>query len=480
MSYGIIRIAKVATGAIGGAQIHNERKSDHSNTNPDIDFSRSANNLQLPLEKGYLEQLPYHKRISEVLRMERKDTKTIRKDAVKMCEVLVTSDTPFFDALTSGQTKDFFDTAYAFLCDRYGRKNMIAATVHMDERTPHMHVDFVPVTKDGRLSAKDVVGFQKDLSRLHDDFFQQVGKRYGLERGQKATETGEKKYNLTVTEFKAQTAAAGMALEAARSPEPVKTREIPFTDSVAVPKGDWKRIQEENKAARIVLAGKTTMEKEKTELTNEKMIWVTQKASLEEDAKSVRSELLSLSSQKISLQKEVKNLSTNKVSLTAALTRQKTAWQQEQETLSVQQLGIGYNALLSSVNGLKSKSELLADQIRSQSSKIGENETFLDGQSKKVASNSLLLQAVRKETSEKATLLKGITQELAEQMDQYEMPVEKRMEENSWHKEHDQLRKFINQEVIPKTDLDFSGMFEAFQKRQKDLQQEERGHGRSR
>ena len=52
MSYGIIRIAKVATGAIGGAQIHNERKSDHSNTNPDIDFSRSENNRQTPSRKG--------------------------------------------------------------------------------------------------------------------------------------------------------------------------------------------------------------------------------------------------------------------------------------------------------------------------------------------------------------------------------------------------------------------------------------------
>jgi len=198
----------------------------------------------------------------------------------------------------------------------------------------------------------------------------------------------------------------------------------------------------------------------------------------DEDTKSVRSELLSLSSQKISLQKEVKDLSTDKIALKSALTRQKTAWQQEQETLSVQQLGIGYRELLSSVNGLKNKSELLADQIRSQSSEIGENENFLSGQSEKVASNSLLLQSAKKETSEKAAQLKGITQELAEQMDKYEMPIEKRMEETSWRKKHDELRKFINQEVIPKTDLDFSGMFEAFQKKQKDIQREERGRSR--
>jgi len=60
----------------------------------------------------------------------------------------------------------------------------------------------------------------------------------------------------------------------------------------------------------------------------------------------------------------------------------------------------------------------------------------------------------------------------------HETPIEKRMEENSWRKKHDELRKFINQEVIPKPDLDLSGMFEAFQKKQKDLQIEECGRSR--
>jgi len=141
-------------------------------------------------------------------------------------------------------------------------------------------------------------------------------------------------------------------------------------------------------------------------------------------------------------------------------------------------LGIDYRSLISSVNVLKNKSELLADQIRSQSSAIGESEKFLAEQSKKVAANSLHLQSLRKDTSERESQFKGITQQLAEQMDKYELPIEKRMEENSWRKKHEELLKFIKQEVIPKTDLDFSGMFEAFQKKEKDLQREDRGRSR--
>ena len=43
--------------------------------------------------------------------------------------------------------------------------------VHVDEKTPHMHLSFVPITSDGRLSAKEIVGNKKDLTRWQDDFW---------------------------------------------------------------------------------------------------------------------------------------------------------------------------------------------------------------------------------------------------------------------------------------------------------------------
>ncbi|MBT2158000.1 plasmid recombination protein [Clostridioides difficile] len=41
--------------------------------------------------------------------------------------------------------------------DRYGDKNIVSATVHFDETTPHMHFNFVPITSDGKLSARDLI-----------------------------------------------------------------------------------------------------------------------------------------------------------------------------------------------------------------------------------------------------------------------------------------------------------------------------------
>ncbi|PTG40184.1 plasmid recombination protein, partial [Staphylococcus cohnii] len=65
-----------------------------------------------------------------------------------------------------------------------GKDNLLYATVHMDEKTPHMHYGVVPITDDGRLSAKEVVGNKKDLTEFQDRFNEYVKQRgYDLERG---------------------------------------------------------------------------------------------------------------------------------------------------------------------------------------------------------------------------------------------------------------------------------------------------------
>ncbi|MGK0563136.1 plasmid recombination protein, partial [Enterococcus faecalis] len=49
---------------------------------------------------------------------------------------------------SEGSQKLFFEETYGFLADRYGEKNVLAVVVHNDEKTPHMHFSFVPVTFD--------------------------------------------------------------------------------------------------------------------------------------------------------------------------------------------------------------------------------------------------------------------------------------------------------------------------------------------
>lgn len=68
--------------------------------------------------------------------------------------------------------------------EEYGKENLLYATVHMDEITPHMHYGVIPITKDGRLSAKEVVGNKKALTEFQDRFNTYINKQgYDLKRG---------------------------------------------------------------------------------------------------------------------------------------------------------------------------------------------------------------------------------------------------------------------------------------------------------
>ena len=81
------------------------------------------------------------------------------------------------------------------ICDEvFGNDNcigVISAVVHMDEKTPHMHLSFVPLTADGRLSAKEIVGNKKKLTQWQDNFWSHMVRAYPeLERGESASQTG--------------------------------------------------------------------------------------------------------------------------------------------------------------------------------------------------------------------------------------------------------------------------------------------------
>ena len=63
----------------------------------------------------------------------------------------------------------------------------------MDEKTPHLHLCFTPITEDGRLSAKDILGNRAQLSKWQDEFHAHMVKKYpDLARGESAFDTGRK------------------------------------------------------------------------------------------------------------------------------------------------------------------------------------------------------------------------------------------------------------------------------------------------
>ena len=125
-------------------------------------------------------------------RIEEVGAKT-RKDSVLMQDGLITATPEWIGGKTKAEQRAFFEYAYDFLKERYGEENMISCVVHMDEKTPHMHFVFVPITKDGRLSSKEIIGGPAGMRALQDTFYEYMSKRYpDLERGIPARETGRK------------------------------------------------------------------------------------------------------------------------------------------------------------------------------------------------------------------------------------------------------------------------------------------------
>ena len=184
MNTAICRVVKFsAPKDIVGLQIHNRRERTKSNSNPNIDFSKSKNNYRVRFTPGF--DNSYNDAIDDIIYFYYTGKKSIRKDAVRCCEILFTASGDFFEQFPE-QTESFFIDCYYFAANRFGADNIVDAIVHVDEQTPHMHLDFVPLTSDGRLSAKSVLGGKREMQALQDDFWREVGQKYGLERGTRA------------------------------------------------------------------------------------------------------------------------------------------------------------------------------------------------------------------------------------------------------------------------------------------------------
>jgi hypothetical protein len=120
-----------------------------------------------------------------------------RKDAVLAIEYLVTASPEWFRTASTKEQNAYFAAAVRWLEARHGKANIVCVNVQLDETSPHLVVYVVPLTKDGRLSAKDFLGGRKILTQMQTEFAELVGKPVGLQRGiegSKATHTTAKQY----------------------------------------------------------------------------------------------------------------------------------------------------------------------------------------------------------------------------------------------------------------------------------------------
>ena len=163
-------LKKNTRGAVPGLAVHFERKTDH-HTNREIDVSKSYLNQDL-MTDGSDMLSRFNARLNDVYCMSRDDVKALATWIVTLPEEL--SEAPH------DQQSAFFEATTNFLNDRYGQENAVAAVVHYDETTPHLHYAFVPVVFDVKksrykVSAKEVLT-RHDLQTFHEDLDQHLKK----------------------------------------------------------------------------------------------------------------------------------------------------------------------------------------------------------------------------------------------------------------------------------------------------------------
>lgn len=88
--------------------------------------------------------------------------------------------------------------AYAFMCKKFGEQNIAAFVVHLDEANPHVHSTVLPLTEKNRFSFKKIFtkgvntreALVEYMESLHTEYAEEVGLKYGMERGDSIKETG--------------------------------------------------------------------------------------------------------------------------------------------------------------------------------------------------------------------------------------------------------------------------------------------------
>jgi regulator of replication initiation timing len=230
MGYQVIRMAKLQGKDLAGIESHMMRKHP-SKTNIDIDYERSKDNVVL-VDAGNLKE-KVQARIDEL------HLKRCRKDAVRCVDFLVTASPESMNAMSEKQQQQYFEKSLKWLKSRYGSENVMYAVVHRDEATPHMDVGIVPVTRDGRLSAKSIFT-KKELTAVQDDFHEAVAKHYGLERGVRGSEAK----HLSDMRYKSKLAAD--ELEEANNKLSARRKMIENVSTETIKRGFLGRVSNKN------------------------------------------------------------------------------------------------------------------------------------------------------------------------------------------------------------------------------------------
>ena len=180
MAYAVMNIRK-QKGNGGALEAHIDRKPgmEHAFRNADPERQKFNISFDLKNHSGTLNE-----RVNARIQRGYKGKKAIRKDAIKFVSLVLTGSHEQMKKIFASPNarKAWIVDNVKFLQEEFGNDNLVKLDLHLDEKTPHLHAIIVPLTADGRLSAKEVVGNKKALKERLTRYAAKM-KKYGLQRG---------------------------------------------------------------------------------------------------------------------------------------------------------------------------------------------------------------------------------------------------------------------------------------------------------
>lgn len=147
-----------------------------------VDISKSFQNKELVSSNGMEMTRLWELKMNEAAMVYEKVPRR-RSDSVKVLEIIT--------GMSQGAEKNIDIGKWAeknkeWMIETFGLDNILSCTLHMDETTPHIHTEVIPLTSDGRLSARDYTGGKWKMMRLQDSYAEAMSE-FGLLRGERHT-----------------------------------------------------------------------------------------------------------------------------------------------------------------------------------------------------------------------------------------------------------------------------------------------------
>lgn len=182
MAYAVYHMEK-GNSSSGGIGNHIDRTEGKEHSYLQADPARKHLNIHFDVHEKRNE-IPLHEAIEKRIAEGYKGEKAIRKDAVKYCTHVLTGSHEKMKEIFADKekSKEWIKDNYKFLAKEFGKENIVRFTLHLDEKTPHLHAVTIPLTSDGRLSAKEIIGNKQSMKNFQTRYAAEMEK-YGLQRG---------------------------------------------------------------------------------------------------------------------------------------------------------------------------------------------------------------------------------------------------------------------------------------------------------